>query len=125
EWPEVTVRSGRLGPDTVKLPLLKAEPPGVITEIRPVVALVGTTAVIFVFESTMKTESAPLNRTAEVPLKFVPVMMTFVFASPLAGLKLVMLGDCGLETLSILARNAEAIVPGSAVKKLRPESFSI
>src|SRR6266566_5511418 len=108
-------RSGVPVEVTVKLSLLAAVPPGVVREITPVVALVGTMAVICVFESTVKTALAPLNLTAEVPLKSVPVMTTFVSASPLAGVKLVMVGGAGLARLSILARNAEEIVPGSAV----------
>ena len=52
-------------------------------------------------------------------------MTTFVFAKPLVGLKLDIAGGGGLARLSILARNADAILPGSAVKKLNPVSSSI
>ena len=43
----------------------------------------------------------PLNRTAVTPVKFVPLMVTLAPASPLAGLKPVMVG--GTSTVKLLA----------------------
>ena len=113
-------RSGALPeePVTVKLLALVPVPPGVVTLIVPVVALVGTMATICVLEFTVYTALTPLNFTAEAELKFVPVMVTLLLVAPLVGVKLVMLGVGGLVRPSILARNADAIVPGKAVKKL-------
>ena len=121
-WEAVSVRSGEL---ITKLLALVAVPPGVVTAIVPVVALVGTVVVICVFESTVKVVFEPLNFTTDVPLKFVPVITTFVFTLPFVGVKLVMLGAGGLVRLSILARKAEAIVPGNAEKNVKPVSSSI
>jgi hypothetical protein len=58
ENPEIVT----VGPDpTVKSVALEAVPPGVVTEILPVVAPEGTVAVILVAEFTVKVAAAPLN----------------------------------------------------------------
>jgi len=72
---------------TVKLVLLVAVPPGVVTLIRPVVAPLGTVAVIEAEEPTVKLALAPLKRTAVAPAKFVPLIATVVPAGPLVGEK--------------------------------------
>src|SRR5918996_505023 len=77
---------------TVKLVLLVAVPPGVVTRIRPVVALAGTSARIEVAESTRKVALTVLKVTAVAPAKLVPVIVTTVLTGPLAGVKLVMVG---------------------------------
>jgi hypothetical protein len=80
-------------PDTVKLAVLVPVPPGVVTEIGPVVAPLGTVAVICVAELTVYDVAAtPLNLTAVAPVKFVPVMTTDVPTGPLVGVKLVIVG---------------------------------
>jgi len=68
-------------------------PPGVVTEIVPVVPVAGV-AVICVAESTVKDAAlVPPNLTAVAPVKFVPVIVTGVaFAQPLLGVKLDMAG---------------------------------
>jgi hypothetical protein len=77
---------------TVKLVELVAVPPAVVTLIGPVVALAGTVALIFVLESTWKTDDAPLNLTATAPVKAVPEIVTLSPTFPLPGAKLAMLG---------------------------------
>lgn len=73
---------------TVKLDPLVAVPPGVVTEIIPVVDPVGTVAVILVELTTVKVVAAvPLKLTAVVPVKFVPVMVIVVPIPPLVGVK--------------------------------------
>jgi hypothetical protein len=67
-------------------------PLDVVTEILPVVAPLGTIAVICVSESTLKVESVPLNFTLLAPVKVLPVITTFAPGAPLVGLKLVILG---------------------------------
>ncbi len=80
----------------MKLSALVAVPPGVVTLIGPVVAPAGDSAVICVVEFTVNPALVPLKRTAETELKFVPVMMTVVFWTPLVGVKLIIVGvfDC-------------------------------
>jgi hypothetical protein len=77
---------------TVKLPPLAAVPPGVVTEIGPVVAADGTVALIWVAEVTVKVALAPLKLTAVAPVKAVPVIVTEAPAAPLAGEKDVIVG---------------------------------
>jgi hypothetical protein len=68
-------------------------PPAVTTLILPLVAPVGTVAVIWVDEFTVKLVAfVVLNRTAVAPVKFVPVMTTVVPTGPLVGLKDVTVG---------------------------------
>src|SRR2546428_790190 len=77
---------------TVKLLALVAVPPGVVTLSGPVVAPLGTVAEIEVEEVAVKLALVPLNRTAEAPVKFVPVIVTGVPTGPLVGAKLVIVG---------------------------------
>jgi hypothetical protein len=88
------------GETTVKAVALVAEPPGVVTETRPVVAPAGTAAVIWVAESTENVVAlVPLNVTAVAPVKFIPVMTTLVPTGPLAGLNPVMVTFEALKEL--------------------------
>src|SRR5581483_2380662 len=74
-------------PVTVKLVKLWPVPLGVDTEINPVVAPLGTWALMSVAELTTNEGSGvPLNVTLVAPVKFVPVMSTGVPTSPLVGL---------------------------------------
>src|SRR2546427_1297722 len=77
---------------TVKLEALVAVPPGVVTLIVPVVAPVGTVAVICVAELTVNVAVVPLNFTAVAPVNAVPVIVTLAPIAPLVGEKLVMEG---------------------------------
>ena len=74
---------------------------------RPVVAPVGTVAVIFVAELTVNAAVTPWNRTVEVvkplPLKFVPVITTEVPIGPMVGVKEVIVGWGACVTLKFLA----------------------
>ena len=64
--PPVTVKSLRLVP----------VPAALVTVILPVVALLGTVAVIWVSETTAKLAAAPLKATAVPPAKLLPVSVT-------------------------------------------------
>lgn len=85
---------------TVKLVLLVAVPPGVVTLIEPVVAVEGTVAVIWVAEFTTNVAVTLLKVTAvvvkfaplTVPLKFVPVIFTDVPVAPKVGVNEVIVG---------------------------------
>jgi len=92
----------------VKLEALVAVPPGVVTLIVPVVAPVGTVAVICVAELTVNVAFVPLNFTAVAPVNAVPVIVTLAPTSPLVGEKLVMVG--GNTTVKLLA--LVAVPPG-------------
>src|SRR6266850_1115281 len=93
---------------TVKLPALVAVPPGVVTLIVPVVALVGTVARMDVAEMTVKVALTPLKATQVVPVKLVPLMVTLVQAGPLGGVKPVIVG--GFITVQLTA--LVAVPPG-------------
>ena len=77
---------------TSKFVLLVPVPAEFSTAIGPSVAPVGTVAVIWVGEFTVKVAEMPLKRTAVVPVKLVPVMTTEVPTGPLVGVKLAMVG---------------------------------
>ena len=89
---------------TVKFVALFAVPPGVVTVIGPVVAPAGEFAVICVVEFTVNAALVPLNATADTELKFVPVITTVVFCTPLAGVKLVIVGAGGACATSVVRR---------------------
>ena len=71
---------------------LMALPPGVVTEIGPLLAPFGTVAVIVCESTTVKTAVLPPNITLVAPVKFVPVIVTCVPTGPLGGVKLVIVG---------------------------------
>jgi hypothetical protein len=86
---------------TVKFAALAIVPPGVVTEIFPVVAPVGTVAVICVAEFTVNevavvalnfTELVVKVAPLTVPLKFVPVIVTDVPTGPKAGVNELIVG---------------------------------
>jgi hypothetical protein len=86
---------------TVKLPVLLAVPPGVVTKIFPVVAVAGTVAEIWVPESTAKLAAVPLNLTKVAPVKPVPVMTTDVPTGPEVGVNDVMVGAAVAVTVKL------------------------
>jgi hypothetical protein len=103
---------------TVKLLALVAVPPGVVTEIGPLVAPLGTVAVTCVDEFTLKLEAAtPLNPTPLAPVKLVPVITTLVPDAPPAGEKPVIVGGRDGFTLNELAVVA---VPAAFVTEIVP-----
>ena len=79
-------------PVTVKFDALVAVPDGVVTVILPVVAPVGTLAVIRPSFATLKLADVPLNRTLVAPVKWSPLMVTDVPTAPLDGEKLLIVG---------------------------------
>src|SRR5207247_394054 len=83
---------GAGGVVTVKLLALVAVPPGVLTWIGPLVAPLGTVAVIWVLVFTVKLAAVPLKRTAVAPVKLVPVMVTEVPTGPLVGVNELIVG---------------------------------
>jgi hypothetical protein len=96
---------------TVKFVALDAVPPGVVTEILPVVAPVGTVAVICVAESTWNVVAVVVLNFTElvvkvvpltVPLKFVPVILTDVPTGPKAGVNEAIVGSGAVTTLKLL-----------------------
>jgi len=70
-------------------------PAGVTTATRPVVAPLGTVAVMVVSEFSVKTAWTPWNFTAVAPVKFVPVIVTVVPTGPVVGERLVTVGSGG------------------------------
>src|SRR5437762_1366251 len=97
---------------TVKLLALVAVPPGVVTLIGPVVAPLGTVAVIWVSELTVKLADVPLNFTAEVPVKLVPVMVTWVPTGPMVGVNELIVGG-GAVTVTVKLLALVAVPPGA------------
>jgi len=95
---------------------LVAVPPAVVTLSGPVVAPTGTVATIVVADVTVKVAGVPLNRTAVVPVKFAPLMVTPLPTTPLAGEKVVTIG-AGM-TVKLFALDA---VPSGVVTTSRPE----
>src|SRR5438309_10722150 len=84
---------GALATFTVNALALVAVPADVVTRIGPVVAPLGTVAVITVSEVTVKLAAlTPLNVTAVAPVKAVPVIVTVFPTCPLVGVKLVIVG---------------------------------
>jgi len=77
---------------TVKLVVAVALPAGLVRVTCPVVAPVGTTAVMLVAETTVKVAGLPLKLTAVVVLRLVPVSVTTVPAGPEVGESLVTVG---------------------------------
>jgi hypothetical protein len=98
---------------TVKVPVLVAVPPGVVTLIVPDVAVDGTVAAIWVDEFTVNDAVDPLNLTDVAPPKPDPVIVTVVGAPPVAGENPVMFG----RTVNVLELVA---VPTGVVTPIRP-----
>ena len=98
---------------SVKVPVLVALPPGVVTAMVPLVAPAGTVKMMVVALTTVKPVTAtPLSVRAVAPVKFVPVTVTVVPTGPLAGVKLTMVG-AGVVTVNVAA--AEVPPPGAAL----------
>ena len=85
--PEVGVNEETTGPEpvTVNDAVLVPVPAGVVTATGPVVAPVGTVAVIWVPEVTVNVAAVPLKVTAVAPVKPLPVMLTDVPGAPEVG----------------------------------------
>ena len=102
---------------TEKSAVLVAEPLPFVTRMRPVVADAGTVAVIWPFELTTKLAFDPLNVTDTAPLKFVPVIVTFVPEGPLVGENVVIVGDPAGVTVK---SSALVAVPVAVITEIRP-----
>jgi hypothetical protein len=97
---------------TVNLWELQAVPPGVVTQIFPVVAPLGTVAVIWVDETTLNVvEETPLNFTLVVPVKFVPMMVTDVPTGPLVGVNEVIVGLAAV-VVTVKLWELQSVPPG-------------
>jgi len=83
----LTVGAAVGGAVTVNAAELVAVPPEVVTEIGPLVAPLGTVAVIWVLLTTLYAAPVPLNVTLDAPVKPLPVTVTLVPGGPEAGLK--------------------------------------
>jgi hypothetical protein len=77
---------------TLKGDVLVAVPLAVVTVTGPLIAAVGTVAVIVVDELTLKPALTPLKATAVAPLKPLPEIVTEVPVTPLVGLSPEMAG---------------------------------
>jgi hypothetical protein len=111
---------------TVKLAALVAVPPGVVTLICPLVAPVGTVAVIWMAELTVNVAFTLLvNRTDVVvkpePLKFVPAITTDVPIDPEAGANDVIVGAGAFVTLKLF----ELVAVPSAFRTLIGPSVAL
>lgn len=95
---------------------LVAVPPGVVTVIEPVFAPVGTVAVSEVPATTAKEALVPPKVTLIVPVKFVPLTVTFVPTGPLVGLNDEIVG-AGCVTVKAVALVA---VPTGVVTTIVP-----
>ena len=95
--------------ETVKLVVVVTVPPGVVIVIGPVVAPVGTVAVIWVAEFTTTLVAViPLNLTTVVPIKPEPEITTEVPVGPEVGVKDVIVGAGGVLVNAKLA----LVIPG-------------
>lgn len=83
---------------TMKSDELVAVPSGVVTEMGPVVAPLGTVALILVFELTVNVATVFLNLTSVAPVKLVPLIVTAVPTGPLCGENDVIVGGAASAT---------------------------
>src|SRR5436309_6498353 len=79
--------------------------------IGPVVAPLGTVAVICVSEFTAKEAAAPLKATAVAPVKCEPLIVTPVPTGPLVGLNELIVG-AGVATVTVKLLELLAVPPG-------------
>ena len=101
---------------TAKLLELVAVPAAFVAVMGPVVAPVGTAAVIWLLVLVVELADVPLNFTAVVPVKFVPVMITLIPTPPLVGVKPVMVGrNMTVKLVALLAVPAAVIMVMSPV----------
>jgi hypothetical protein len=104
---------------TVNALALDAVPAAVVTEMTPVVAPVGTDAVIEVAEATVYAVAAtPLNFTAVAPARLVPAMVTTVPTPPDVGVKPVTVGR--LVVVVTVKSDALVAVPAGLVTLIFP-----
>jgi hypothetical protein len=92
----------------VKVPVDVAVPPGVVTEIVPVFALVGDFTDTDVAVDEVGVAATPPKLTEVAPKRFVPVIVTTVPATPVVGVKLVIVGAAMKVKVAVLV----AVPPG-------------
>jgi hypothetical protein len=102
---------------TWKLVALVAVPAGVMTLMRPVVAVDGTVAVILESELTVNTDGTPLKRTSVAPVNPDPRIVTDVPTGPAVGEKEVIVGAAPPVTTKSVAL---VPVPEGVVTWIRP-----
>jgi hypothetical protein len=101
---------------TLNVAALAAVPPGVVTEIVPLVAPTGTLVVICVSEVTVKPNTlVPLNPTAVAPVKPVPVIVTDTPTAPLFGANELTVGGAKTAKAAVLPA-----VPAGVVMLIDP-----
>ena len=105
-----TLRSWLPPPCTVKFEELVAVPPGVATVILPVVAPLGTVAVTLPSFTKTNAAEVPLNRTPLTAVKWFPLIVTEVPATPLEGEKPLMVG--ALLPVTVKLDELVAVPPG-------------
>jgi hypothetical protein len=88
---------------------LQPVPLGVVTEIRPVVAPIGTVAWISESESSVKLAAVPFKPTEVTPVKLVPRISTLVPPGPVVGVNELTVGagamtvkEVGLEPVPLV-----------------------
>ncbi len=104
---------------TVKLVVVLTLPPLVVTFTLPVVAPVGTVAVICESLTTANVAAVPLNVTAVVCVRPVPLMVTTVPTGPLLGVNVVIVGDTRklFNVVNVVAPVVAVTVPVNAPVK--------
>lgn len=117
--PAPGVKPVMIGP-TVKLAVLVAEPPEVVTLTLPVVASAGTATVMVVAVEAVGTIGLPLNFTTVAPLRLVPVIVTTVPGAPTNGVKLVMVGGPEVVVVTVKVAVDVATVPHTPVTLMVP-----
>jgi len=101
----------------VKFEELVAVPPGVVTVILPVVAPGGSVAITLLSFTNVNAADDPLNRTALTPVKWFPLIVTRVPATPPEGEKPLMVG--ALLPVTVKLEELVAVPPG-VVSVIRP-----
>lgn len=89
---------------------LVADPPGVVTTMKPTFAAFGTTALMLVGESNVKPAFDPANVTALAPSKPVPLIVTAVPAGPAPGEKSAIVGAGTTVKADVLVTVPPAVV---------------
>jgi hypothetical protein len=109
--PKVGEKSVMIGPVPVrKLLLVVKLPLGVVTMMGPVVAPLGTVALIWVVAVIVALAEVLLNLTVIGLKKFSPSMVTVVAAAPAVGVKSVMMGRLPALKLLVLTADPALVV---------------
>jgi hypothetical protein len=111
------MRVGAVACETVNASTLVAVPPGVVTEIWPVLAATGTTVWIVVSSPTVYGAVAPAKVTDEAFAKPVPVIVTRSPGLPLVGANDEIVGEGGGSTVKSVALKA---VPPPVLTEMGP-----